>query len=77
MRHEDVNLAWWEERAGLDGQDGFHYDIQTFLAGGPAVSDRELEQLEAAVRDLLGIDQLHLQCHIGLGTCHSPGWAPA
>jgi SAM-dependent methyltransferase len=64
----DPNLAWWEERAALHGDDGAFYDVDGFLAGDDALSARELGELEAAAGSLGGIDLLHVQCHLGLGT---------
>ena len=64
----DVNQAWWDERARLHGRDGWFYDIAGFLAGDSAISRRELDELEAAVGSIQGVDLLHLQCHIGVST---------
>ena len=64
----DLNRAWWDERARLHGRDGPFYDIAGFLAGDPAISGRELGELEAAMGSIEGVDLLHMQCHIGLGT---------
>ena len=62
------NRAWWEERAALHGHDGVFYDIDGFVAGDDAISERELAELEAAVGELARTRVLHLQCHLGLGT---------
>jgi SAM-dependent methyltransferase len=64
----DANRAWWDERAALHGQDGFFYDVDTFLGGARAITRRELSEIDAAVGSLGGVDVLHLQCHIGLGS---------
>ncbi|MGZ4115259.1 MAG: class I SAM-dependent methyltransferase, partial [Actinomycetota bacterium] len=64
----NANRAWWDERAALHGQDGFFYDIEAFLAGEPAITRREVSELEAALGSLDGVDLLHVQCHLGLGT---------
>jgi ubiquinone/menaquinone biosynthesis C-methylase UbiE len=68
MSGVDTNLAWWEERAALHGQDGAFYDIEGFLAGGSALTERERSEVEAAIGEVGGKDLLHVQCHIGLGT---------
>ena len=58
-----VNRAWWDERAGLHGQDRV-YDTAGFLAGRS-----RLRQLEAEVAgDVRGQDVVHLQCHTGMDT---------
>lgn len=59
----DVNLAWWNERANVHGDDGY-YDLAGFIAGGCPLREIELELLP----DVTGVDLLHLQCHIGLDT---------
>jgi SAM-dependent methyltransferase len=64
----DLNRAWWDERARLHGQDGLFYDTRRFLAGMSSLHRRELAELEAAAGSLEGIDLLHMQCHIGLGS---------
>jgi SAM-dependent methyltransferase len=63
----DANRAWWDERASLHGQDGFFYDVDAFLRGEPAITRRELNELEATLGSLDDVEVLHLQCHIGLG----------
>ena len=63
-----LNLAWWDERAALHGDDGSFYDVEAFLAGTSALSERELAEVSLAVGDVRGLDVLHLQCHLGMGT---------
>lgn len=58
-----VNAAWWDERAGLHGQDRV-YNTASFLAGGS-----QLRQLDVDITgDVDGQDVVHLQCHTGLDT---------
>ncbi len=64
----EANRAWWDERAALHGQDGFFYDTEAFRAGDLAITRREVGELRAAVGSLDGVELLHLQCHIGLGS---------
>jgi hypothetical protein len=64
----DVNLAWWDERARLHGQDGLYYDTEGFLNGALAISERERSELISALGQLEDKDVLHMQCHIGLTT---------
>jgi SAM-dependent methyltransferase len=64
----EANRAWWNERAALHGQDGFFYDTEAFLTGETAITRREVAELVAALGSLDGVDLLHLQCHLGLGT---------
>jgi SAM-dependent methyltransferase len=64
----DLNLAWWEERAALHGQDGSFYDTDAFLAGADAITERELDAITDAANGVAGRAILHLQCHIGLTT---------
>ena len=63
MTSPDVNREWWDERAGLHGQDDV-YDIETFVQGGSTLYQLDHE----VVGDVRGKDLLHLQCHIGLDT---------
>lgn len=35
MDPDELNRAWWDERARLHGQDGFYYDTEGFLSGTP------------------------------------------
>jgi hypothetical protein len=63
----DTNRCWWDERAALHGRDGFFYDVDAFLAGA-GITERETDELEAALGSLVSVDVLHLQCHIGLTT---------
>jgi len=64
----DRNLAWWNERAALHGQDGRFYDTEAFLAGADAITTRELDALTAAAGSIAGTRLLHVQCHLGLTT---------
>jgi SAM-dependent methyltransferase len=64
----ETNRAWWDERAALHGRDGFFYDVDGFLAGDLAITQREVAEVEAAVGSIHGIELLYIQCHIGLGT---------
>jgi SAM-dependent methyltransferase len=63
-----LNVAWWDERAALHGDDGMFYDVEAFLAGRSALSERELAEISLAVGDVAGLDVLHLHCHLGMGT---------
>jgi SAM-dependent methyltransferase len=63
-----LNLAWWDERAALHGDDGMFYDVEAFLAGRSALSERELTEISLAAGDVAGLDVLHLHCHLGMGT---------
>jgi SAM-dependent methyltransferase len=63
-----LNLAWWDERAALHGDDGMFYDVEAFLAGTSALSERELTEISLAVGDVDGLHVLHLHCHLGMGT---------
>jgi SAM-dependent methyltransferase len=68
MDATEANRAWWDERARLHGQDGFYYDTAGFLSGASAISNRELQEIKAALGSIESADLLHLQCHIGLST---------
>lgn len=61
-----VNKAHWDTLASLhgDGSDGY-YDLDSLLAGHTLMIDAEWEAIDAAVGELLGLDVLHVQCHIG------------
>ncbi|HET6713944.1 MAG TPA: class I SAM-dependent methyltransferase [Actinomycetota bacterium] len=67
MSDTDLNRSLWDERVGLHGQDDY-YDVAGFLAGGSSLTERELDEVRAAVGDVEGLDVLHLQCHFGLDT---------
>lgn len=54
------NLAWWEERAALHGQDDV-YDESALLAGASTLRAPEL----GLVGDPTGLNMIHIQCHIG------------
>jgi hypothetical protein len=51
----ELNRSLWDERALLHGQDGY-YDVEGFRAGGSSLSDREIEEVRAAVGDVEGLD---------------------
>ena len=64
-----VNQAHWNALAARHGRgDDTYYDVSGFLAGRPALDDREVAEVTAAIGDVAGRDLLHLQCHFGLGT---------
>lgn len=67
MSDTELNRSLWDERALLHGHDGY-YDVEGFRAGGSSLSDREVEEVRAAVGDVEGLDLLHMQCHFGLDT---------
>lgn len=67
MSDIELNRALWNERATLHGQDAY-YDVEGFLAGRSSLSERELDEVRAAVGDVRGLDLLHVQCHFGLDT---------
>lgn len=62
-----LNQEWWDERAGLHGQDRY-YDVDTFLQGGSSLIQREIDEVIAAAGSVDGAALLHLQCHFGLDT---------
>ncbi len=64
-----MNRVRWDALAERHGQgDDAYYDVDSFLAGGSSLNERERAEVVAAVGPVAGLDLLHLQCHFGLDT---------
>jgi SAM-dependent methyltransferase len=55
-----INRAHWDALAAVHGQDAY-YDTEALVAGADSLASAEA----AGVREAVGADVLHLQCHIG------------
>ena len=59
-----TNQRWWDERAASHAESDF-YDLAGFRAGRDDLRPFELDELGA---DPVGLDLVHLQCHLGTDT---------
>ena len=71
MQDEDptsVNVRFWDSLAAAHGHGDAYYDLDALVAGRSSLSDVEDQAVREAVRDVRGLDVLHVQCHLGLDT---------
>ena len=62
---QEVNRAWWDERAAFYLETAFYQKhVDRLRAGGVALLPLEVRELG----DITGLDVAHLQCHVGTDT---------
>ncbi len=62
-----LNRAKWDALAELHGQDAY-YDTEALVAGRDTLTPEDDDALRASVQSVVGLDVLHVQCHIGFDT---------
>jgi len=66
-RARTLNRARWDALAALHGQDAY-YDTEALVGGRDTLMPEENDAVRASVGSLVGLDVLHVQCHIGFDT---------